>query len=138
MNKGLIGCLGIGAIILFLVLVGGCAVAGSYNRLVGLQQKVDQSWAQVQNVYQRRADLIPNLVNTVQGSANFEKSTLENVIAARASVGRVTINSSSAPTDAAKLAEFERAQGQLGSALQRLLVVAEQYPQLRSTANFAE
>src|SRR5256714_10005010 len=97
MNKGLIGCLGIGAIILFVVLVGGCAVAGSYNRLVGLQQKVDQSWAQVQNVYQRRADLIPNLVNTVQGAANFEKSTLTEVTNARASVGRVQIDTNHAP-----------------------------------------
>ncbi len=84
MNKGLIGCLGVGAIILFILLIGGCGVAGSYNRLVGLQQKVDQSWAQVQNVYQRRADLIPNLVNTVQGAANFEKSTLTEVTNARA------------------------------------------------------
>src|SRR2546423_10929591 len=103
MNKGLIGCLGIGAIILFVVLVGGCAVAGSYNRLVGLQQKVDQSWAQVQNVYQRRADLIPNLVNTVQGAANFEKSTLTEITKARASVGRGQLDPNKAATDAAQL-----------------------------------
>src|SRR6195256_719057 len=136
MNKGLFGCLGIGAIILFLVLVGGCAVAGSYNRLVGLQQKVDQSWAQVQNVYQRRADLIPNLVNTVQGAANFEKSTLTEVTNARASVGRVQLDPSKAPTDAKQLQEFQAAQGQLSNALSRLLVVAENYPQLRATQNF--
>src|SRR5205814_7884429 len=136
MNKGLIGCLGVGAIILFLVLVGGCAVAGSYNRLVGLQQKVDQSWAQVQNVYQRRADLIPNLVNTVAGAANFEKSTLTEVTNASASVGRV--NLSAAPTDPARLAEYEQAQGQLSSALSRLLVVAEKYPELRATQNFRD
>ena len=67
MNKGLFGCLGVGAILLFIALVGGCAVAASYNRLVPLQQKVDQSWAQVQNVYQRRADLIPNLVTPFRG-----------------------------------------------------------------------
>ena len=136
MNKGLLGCLGIGAILLFVILVGGCAVAASYNRLVPLQQKVDQSWAQVQNVYQRRADLIPNLVNTVQGAANFEKSTLTEVTNARASVGRVQIDPNHAPTDAAKLQEFQAAQGQLSNALSRLLVVSERYPELRATQNF--
>src|SRR5438309_4057784 len=136
MNKGLIGCLGIGGIILFIVLIGGCAVAGGYNRLVGLQKKVDQSWAQVQNVYQRRADLIPNLVNTVQGAANFEKSTLTEVTNARASVGQMTLDPNKAPTDAAKLQEFQQAQGQLSNALSRLLVVSERYPELRATENF--
>src|SRR5438046_585752 len=138
MNKGLIGCLGVGAMILFILLIGGCGVAGSYNRLVGLQQKVDQSWAQVQNVYQRRADLIPNLVNTVQGAANFEKSTLTEVTNARASVGRVqmTVDPNKAPTDAAKLQEFQQAQGQLSAALSRLLLVSERYPELRATQNF--
>src|SRR5712671_4852880 len=136
MNKGLIGCLGVGAIILIVVLVGGCAVAGSYNRLVGLQQKVDQSWAQVQNVYQRRADLIPNLVNTVAGAANFEKSTLVEVTNARASVGRVQIDPNKAPTDAAQLQEFQAAQGQLSNALSRLLVVSERYPELKANQNF--
>jgi len=136
MNKGLLGCLCVGAILLCIVLVGGCAVAASYNRLVPLQQKVDQSWAQVQNVYQRRADLIPNLVNTVQGAANFEKSTLTEVTNARASVGRVQIDPNHAPTDAAKLQEFQAAQGQLSNALSRLLVVSERYPELRATQNF--
>src|SRR5207248_2646153 len=135
MNKGLLGCLGVGAILLFILLVGGCAVAASYNRLVPLQQKVDQSWAQVQNVYQRRADLIPNLVNTVQGAANFEKSTLTEVTNARASVGRVQIDPNHAPVDAAKLQEFQQAQGQLSNALSRLLVVSERYPELRATQN---
>src|SRR6266566_3634989 len=136
MNKGLIGCLGVGAIILFIVLVGGCTVAGSYNRLVGLQQKVDQSWAQVQNVYQRRADLVPNLVNTVQGAANFEKSTLVEVTNARASVGRVQLDPNKAPADAKQLEEFQAAQGQLSNALSRLLVVIERYPELRANQNF--
>src|SRR5216117_2329118 len=136
MNKGLFGCLGIGAIILFVVLVGGCAVAGSYNRLVGLQQKVDQSWAQVQNVYQRRADLIPNLVNTVQGAANFEKSTLTEVTNARASVGQVGLDPNKAPTDPAQLEQFQAAQTQLSNALSRLLVVVERYPELRANQNF--
>src|ERR1700746_1527490 len=138
MNKGLIGCLGIGAVILFVVLIGGGAVAGSYNRLVGLQQKVDQSWAQVQNVYQRRADLIPNLVNTVQGAANFEKSTLTEVTSARASVGRVQtqLDPNKAPTDAAQLEQFQAAQGELSNALSRLLVVVERYPELKANQNF--
>jgi LemA protein len=136
MSKAFLGCLGIAAILLFVLLVGGCGVAASYNRLIGLQQKVDQSWAQVQNVYQRRADLIPNLVNTVQGAANFEKSTLTEVTNARASVGRVQLDPNHAPTDAAKLQEFQQAQGQLSAALSRLLVVSERYPELKATQNF--
>src|SRR5437762_155354 len=136
MSKALFGCLAIAAIIVFIALIGGCAVAGSYNRLVSLQQKVDQQWAQVQRVYQRRADLIPNLVNTVAGAANFEKSTLTEVTNARASVGRV--NLPAAPSDPARLAEYEQAQGQLSSALSRLLVVAEKYPELRATQNFRD
>ena len=111
---------------------------GSYNNLVTLQQGTDQQWAQVQNVYQRRADLIPNLVNTVAGAANFEKSTLTAVTDARASVGRVQLPPNSAPADANQLAAFDRAQGQLGAALSRLLVVSERYPQLTATANFRD
>ena len=88
MNKFALGCGVLIAILLFVVVVAAIAIGGSYNRLVRLQQAVDQSWAQVQNVYQRRADLIPNLVNTVSGAANFEKSTLVEVTNARASVGR--------------------------------------------------
>ncbi|HTQ32107.1 MAG TPA: LemA family protein [Opitutaceae bacterium] len=109
---------------------------GSYNGLVNQQQAVDAQWAQVENVYQRRADLIPNLVSTVSGAANFEKSTLIAVTDARASVGRVNIDPNKAPTDAAQLAQFDQAQGQLTSALSRLLVVSENYPQLRATENF--
>jgi LemA protein len=125
--------IGIVAAVLFLIiLVPSC----SYNGLVRKSQTVDQSWAQVQNVYQRRADLIPNLVATVSGAANFEKSTLTEVTNARASVGKVQINANSAPTDPATLAAFEQAQGQLGSALSRLLVVAERYPELKATENF--
>jgi LemA protein len=118
------------------VLVVVLSAVGSYNGLVNQQQAVDAQWAQVQNVYQRRADLIPNLVSTVSGAANFEKSTLIAVTDARASVGRVNIDASKAPTDAAQLAQFDKAQGQLTSALSRLLVVSEQYPQLRATENF--
>jgi LemA protein len=111
---------------------------GVYNRLVTLQQGTDAAWAQVQNVYQRRADLIPNLVNTVSGAANFEKSTLNEVVQARASVGRVNVSAATAPTDPQQLAEFERAQAQLGSALSRLLVVSENYPELKATTSFRD
>jgi LemA protein len=136
MNKFAIGCGGLVVILLFIIVIGALALGGIYNRLVRLQQGVDQSWAQVQNVYQRRADLIPNLVNTVQGAANFEKSTLTEVTNARASVGRVQIDPNKAPADAAKLEEFQQAQGQLSNALSRLLVVVERYPELKANQNF--
>src|SRR3954470_15629570 len=96
-----------------IAVVGVLFLTGQYNGLVNKQQAVDAQWAQVQNVYQRRADLIPNLVNTVSGAANFEKSTLTEVTNARASVGRVNIDASKAPESAEQLAEFDRAQGQL-------------------------
>jgi len=136
MNKFAIGCGGVVVILLFIVIIAALALGGIYNRLVRLQQSVDQSWAQVQNVYQRRADLIPNLVNTVSGAANFEKSTLVEVTNARASVGRVQIDPNKAPADAAKLEEFQAAQGQLSNALSRLLVVVERYPELKANQNF--
>ncbi len=128
--------LGILAVLAAIVIGVILAAVGAYNSLVNRSQAVDAQWAQVQNVYQRRADLIPNLVNTVAGAANFEKSTLQAVTDARASVGRVQLNAATAPTDAAQLARFDQAQGQLGTALSRLLVVAEQYPQLKATENF--
>ena len=136
MNKFAIGCGVVIAIVLFVVVVAAISIAGTYNRLVRLQQTVDQSWAQVQNVYQRRADLIPNLVNTVSGAANFEKSTLTEVTNARASVGRVQLDPNKAPTDAAQLEQFQAAQGQLSNALSRLLVVVERYPELKTNQNF--
>jgi LemA protein len=136
MNKFALGCVVVLVVLLFVAVFAALAVGGSYNRLVRLQQGVDQSWAQVQNVYQRRADLIPNLVNTVSGAANFEKSTLVEVTNARASVGRVRLDPNKAPTDAAQLQEFQAAQGQLSNALSRLLVVVERYPELRANQNF--
>src|SRR5438094_5329688 len=136
MNKFAMGCGVLLAILLFIVVIAALALGGSYNRLVRLQQSVDQSWAQVQNVYQRRADLIPNLVNTVSGAANFEKSTLVEVTNARASVGRVQLDTNKALTDAAQLEQFQAAQGQLSNALSRLLVVVERYPELTATQNF--
>jgi LemA protein len=138
MNKLAIGCGGLVVILLFVGLVIGLFFWGTYNRLVTLEQNVNKKWADVQTVYQRRADLIPNLVNTVGGAANFEKSTLTEVTNARASVGRVQLDPNKAPTDAAQLEEFQRAQGQLSNALSRLLVVSERYPELRATRNFQE
>jgi LemA protein len=129
--------------IVLLVIVGLIALVifsgiGTYNGLVGKQQGVDASWSNVLNQYQRRADLIPNLVKTVEGSANFEKATLENVINARASVGRVTIDASKAPDDAATLQKIQEAQGQLTTALSRLMVVSENYPDLKASAGFRD
>ena len=138
MKKFAIGCGLLIAIVGFIVVLIGVALTGSYNHLVSLSQNVDKQWAQVQNVYQRRADLIPNLVATVSGAANFEKSTLTEITAARASVGQVKLDPNSAPTDPAKLAEFEKAQGALTSALSRLLVVVERYPDLKATSNFRD
>jgi LemA protein len=138
MKKFALGCGGVGAVLLLIALavfVGGCT---SYNRLVTLSQGTDRSWADVQNVYQRRADLVPNLVATVQGAANFEKSTITEVTAARASVGQVKVDASTAPATAEQLKQFEEAQGRLSSALSRLLVVAERYPELRATAAFRD
>jgi LemA protein len=136
MKKFAFGCGGILLVVAFIAVVVAIAVAGKYNGLVKLDQSVNQSWAQVQNVYQRRADLIPNLVQTVSGAANFEKSTLIAVTNARASVGRVQLDPNKAPTDAAQLEQFQAAQGQLSNALSRLLVVSENYPDLKANQNF--
>src|SRR3977135_2862282 len=136
MNKFAIGCGGLLLILLFAAFVVGLFFWGRYNRLVTLDQEVNKKWGDVQTVYQRRADLIPNLVNTVQGAANFEKSTLVEVTNARASVGRVQLDPNKAPTDAAQLQQFQAAQGQLSNALSRLLVVVERYPELRANQNF--
>src|SRR2546430_10030347 len=138
MNKFAIGCGGLVVLALFVAFIVALFLGGTYNRLIRLQQNVDQQWAQVQNVYQRRADLIPNLVNTVAGAANFEKSTLTEVTNARASVGRGQLGPTKAPTDAAQLQQFQAAQGQFSNALSRLLLVSERYPELRATQNFQE
>jgi LemA protein len=130
-----IGCLVVAGVLVLLVLWG----IGAYNGLVGSQQAVEAQWAQVQNVYQRRADLIPNLVATVRGSANFERGTLTDVVEARARVGQVSPQATSEIlNDPAKFQQFQQAQDQLSSALSRLLVVVERYPELRSTAAFQD
>ncbi len=135
MGKLGLGCI---AVLVVLLVIVGISIAGTYNRLVSLSQEVDKQWAQVENVYQRRADLVPNLVATVRGAAEFEKETLEAVVEARASVGRAQVTAGTAPTDPAALAQFEQAQASLGAALQRLLVVVERYPELKANANFRD
>ena len=126
----------VGGVIAVMVLILILSMVSGYNRIVGYSQSSDSKWADVQAAYQRRSDLIPNLVQTVQANANFEKSTLTQVADARASVGRLTISQSQAPTDAAQLQEFNKAQGQLGMALSRLMSVVENYPQLRANDAF--
>lgn len=122
-----------------LVVIGLIVTAvGTYNSLVGLDQEVDKQWAQVENVYQRRADLIPNLVATVKGAAEFEKETLEGVIEARAKATQVKLSTDNAPATAEQLKQFQQAQGELSSALSRLLVTVERYPDIKANANFRD
>jgi LemA protein len=123
------------AVTIFLVVL---PLAGSYNGLVKRAQAVDAQWSQVENTYQRRADLIPNLVATVQGAANFERSTLEAITNARASVGRMQINAGQLPNNPQAFQQFQQAQDSLSSALSRLLVVVENYPDLKATQNFRD
>ena len=140
-NLGLLGC--VGALILALIIGGGYFISVR-NSLVSLDEEVNQQWAQVESQYQRRYDLIPNLVRTVQGAANFEKSTLEAVVNARARVGQVTAPSGppgaagNVPADPNAMQQFEAAQAGLSNALSRLLVVVERYPELKSNQNFLE
>lgn len=137
MSRGL-GCLG--AVVAALLLIVGIFFfwgIGMYNGLVDAQQTVVAQWAQVENTYQRRADLIPNLVRTVRGSADFERETLEAVVEARARVGQMNVTPEMLENPGA-FAQFEQAQDQLSSALSRLLVVVERYPEIRSTAAFQD
>jgi LemA protein len=139
MGKYILGCGGAAlAALILLVIIVVLAGIGGYNHLVGLKQGVDGQWAEVQNQYQRRSDLVPNLVSTVSGAANFEKSTLIAVTQARASVGQIKLDPNQAPTSPAQLQQYEAAQGQLGNALSRLLVVSENYPELKSNQNFLD
>ena len=122
-------------ILLIIVILIAIMALSSYNRLVGLEESVDAAWSQVENVYQRRADLIPNLVKTVEGTRDFEQQTLQNVVEARAKVGQVQI--SGAPT-AEQMSAFQANQSALGSALSRLLAVVERYPDLKATEAFRD
>lgn len=132
MKKGLIVIL----VILAIVLIGGCQACNLNNKMVTLETNVEAKWGEVENQYQRRSDLIPNLVNTVKGAADFEKSTLTDVINARASATQIKVD----PKDLSpeKIQEFQQAQGQLSQALGRLMVVSERYPQLTATKNFSD
>ena len=122
--------------IVVLVIVAGLAGVGTYNSLVTLDQGVQAQWAQVENVYQRRADLIPNLVETVKGAAAFEKDTFTAVTEARAKVGQV--NAGDIANNPEAFARFQQAQDGLSSALSRLMVVMEKYPDLKATQNFRD
>ncbi|UKJ08431.1 LemA family protein [Solitalea lacus] len=125
--------LGVIAILALIFVVGGC---NGYNKMVTLDQDVKQQWGQVQNVYQRRSDLIPNLVNTVKGYANFEKETLTQVIEARSKATAVNIDASKLTPETFQ--KFQQAQDGLSSALSRLMVVVEKYPDLKANQNFLE
>lgn len=117
------------------LLFGGTCVS-RYNKLVTLDQAATAQWAQVENVYQRRADLVPNLVETVKGAANFEKETITAVTEARSRVGQVSMKGP--PESPEQFQQYQQAQDQLGGALSRLLVVAEAYPQLTATQGFRD
>ena len=122
-------------VIVILALIIIATAVGTYNSLVTSQEKIEAAWSEIDNQYKRRFDLIPSLVNTVKGAADFEKSTLEEVTKARASVGRTQLPPG-LPNDPAQLQEYLQAQQSLGSALGRLMVVVERYPELKANQNF--
>jgi LemA protein len=135
MKKGLLITLGVIAFLVIIVIaIFGWGVK-KYNSFVGLNEGVNQAWSQVENVYQRRADLIPNLVATVKGVANFEKETYTAVTEARSKVGQVKLSAEQL-SDPQAFQNFQRAQDGLSSALSRLMVVSENYPQLKANENF--
>lgn len=132
MKKGLITIL-----IIVAILLGGFVwVKNVYNRMVVSDENVQAAWSQVENVYQRRADLIPNLVSTVKGYAAHESATLENVVAARAKATQVTVDPANLSPET--LAQFNAAQGELSTALGRLLLIQENYPELKANQNFLD
>lgn len=131
-KKSLIITLSVVAVILFCFLW----VKNSYNSLVRADEGVSAAWSQVENVYQRRADLIPNLVSTVKGYAAHEAQTLEDVVNARAKATQITVNPDQLSD--AEIARYQKAQGELGSALGRLMMIQEQYPDLKANQNFLE
>ena len=121
-------------ILIIIAVAAGFGLMSSYNGLVKAETEIDSVWANVESSYQRRADLIPNLVNTVKGQANFEQQTLTNVIEARAKATQTKIDPSNLTEE--QLNEFQQNQNQVGSALSRLLVTVEQYPQLKANEGF--
>ena len=132
MKKGIIALIAVAAVLL------GCFLwaQNAFNRMVTAEEGVSAAWSQVENVYQRRADLIPNLVATVKGYAEHESRTLENVIAARSKATQVTVDPEN--LSAEDIARFNQAQGELSSALGRLLMITENYPDLKANKNFSE
>lgn len=137
MKKGaIIGLSIVGVIILLLVILISWGIS-TYNNLVTINEEVNQSWSQVENQYQRRADLIPNLVNTVKGYANFERGVLTDVTEARAKVSQFNITPE-VLNDPQAFQKFEQLQGNLSSALSRLLVTVENYPELKANENFLQ
>ena len=124
------------AIIVVLLFAGYSWVKGTYNTMVTQDEGVKTAWSQVENQYQRRMDLIPNLVNTVKGYATHEKETLEGVVSARAEATKTTIDPSNLDEESMK--KFQAAQGELSSALSRLMLVIERYPDLKANQNFSE
>ena len=128
--------LSIPVIIIAVVAVIAIMCVSGYNSLVSSEESVDTAWSQVENVYQRRADLIPNLVNTVKGYAAHEKETLEGVVSARAKATQMTIDPTNLTPEA--IEKFQAAQGELGSALGKLLAITENYPDLKANENFKE
>ncbi len=122
--------------IIAIVVIVGLWLAGGYNGLVSTQESLNKSWANVENQYQRRADLIPNLVETVKGYASHEKETFEAVINARSKATQMTVDPENLTPE--KLQEFQAAQGELSSALGRLLLLREAYPELKANENFLE
>ena len=123
-------------VVILLIIVGKCI--GTYNNIIALEEGVKAQWAQVENTYQRRFDLIPNLVSTVQGEANFEKSTLTEVMEMRSRMGGTIKLDESLMNDEAALKRFQEMQGSLSGALQRLMAVSENYPDLKSNKSFQE
>src|SRR5574341_1087633 len=134
MSKNLKILIVVAALALILVWRGG----SSYNELVKLDESVNSAWAQVQSQYQRRADLIPNLVETVKGAASFERETLEAVIQARANATRPEINAGEVLNNPQAFQQFQHAQDNLGAALGRLLVIVEKYPELKANQNYLD
>jgi LemA protein len=121
-------------VLLGLLLIGGCMTCNVQKSLVTLDENAKSKWAEVQNQYQRRSDLVPNLVATVKGAANFEQKTLTDVINARAKATSIQVNADNLSPE--KLKEFQSAQGELSQALGRLMVVSEAYPELKANQNF--
>jgi len=128
----------IGIIVVAVLIISGLSCIGSYNSLVSLDQQVQAQWAQVQNAYQRRLDLVPNLVETVKGAAAFEKDTFTAVTEARAKASQTMVDPSKVVNDPAAFERFQQSQDALSSALSRLTVVIERYPDLKATQNFRD